>query len=448
MTPRVFFYADDFTGGTASLAGFHRAGLKARMFLKTPDVEAFARHAAAAEVIGIAGIARSLAPEAMEAEVRPAFEFFYRAGATFVQYKICSTFDSSLERGNLVRIIEIGQSIFSREATPVVPACPKTGRYTVFGNHFATFSGEVYRLDWHPVMSRHPVTPMHEADLRRHLRKQGPVDVGLVDLRDYDGGADRLMSAFAAAGKTSDAVVFDATGFDHLQAIAGMLWRRRMDAPVFVLAAQDFSEALGLCLAGEKRAAAFLPVEVAPADRLLVLSGSGSQLNADQIAHALATGLFSDVPLDLSALEAGDTPGSTADALTETIGHRFRSARGVIVHSFLGPDDRRLASSASGNSDALLGAAYARLIQRCVERFGVRRVVVAGGDTSSWTMRALDVEALEIVTGFAGGGNLCRIGDAGPLDGLEVVLKGGQVGADDLLVKALGEASRASRGPA
>src|SRR4029450_457106 len=51
----------------------------------------------------------------------------------------------------------------------VAPAQPGFGRFTAFSDHYATFAGQIHRLDRHPVMSQHPSTPMHEADLRRVL---------------------------------------------------------------------------------------------------------------------------------------------------------------------------------------------------------------------------------------------------------------------------------------
>jgi len=62
------------------------------------------------------------------------------------------------------------------------------GRYCVFGNLYARLGaeGEVFRLDRHPSMSRHPITPMDEADLRLHLSKQTRKKIGLLDVTQLD----------------------------------------------------------------------------------------------------------------------------------------------------------------------------------------------------------------------------------------------------------------------
>ena len=56
--------------------------------------------------------------------------------------------------------------------SPMIVGAPRLARYQVFGNLFAAVDGVGYRLDRHPTMSRHPVTPMDEADLRVHLRRR------------------------------------------------------------------------------------------------------------------------------------------------------------------------------------------------------------------------------------------------------------------------------------
>jgi len=86
--PPVFFYGDDFTGASAHLAGFHEAGLRALLFLRTPSDEQLQACLGHTAAVGVAGIARSLGPKELEDEVRPAFELFRRFGAQQVQYKV------------------------------------------------------------------------------------------------------------------------------------------------------------------------------------------------------------------------------------------------------------------------------------------------------------------------------------------------------------------------
>src|SRR6185437_5106540 len=94
--------------------------------------------------------------------------------APLIHYKVCSTFDSSPETGSIGRAIEIGQDVFNSTVTPMVVGAPRLGRYCIFGNLFARsgLDSEVFRLERHPTMRTHPITPMCDSDLRRLLAMQ------------------------------------------------------------------------------------------------------------------------------------------------------------------------------------------------------------------------------------------------------------------------------------
>ena len=152
--------------------------------------------------------------------------FSGRYGAPVCQYKVCSTFDSSPEIGSIDAALRIGREVFESACVPVVVAAPHLGRYVLFGNLFAAQSGTVYRIDRHPTMSRHPVTPMGESDLRLHLRAQGAGDVELVDILALTG-TDPCAAADAILARNAGAVVFD--GLDRRTELetGRMLWNRR-----------------------------------------------------------------------------------------------------------------------------------------------------------------------------------------------------------------------------
>jgi uncharacterized protein YgbK (DUF1537 family) len=79
----------------------------------------------------------------------------------------------------------------------VLAGAPALRRYTIFGNHFAVAGDEIYRLDRHPTMSRHPVTPMHEADLRAHLKQQTHASIALMSVVDLEGDQARVDGNYA-----------------------------------------------------------------------------------------------------------------------------------------------------------------------------------------------------------------------------------------------------------
>jgi uncharacterized protein YgbK (DUF1537 family) len=179
-----WLYGDDFTGSTDALAQFTRFGLRGILLLKALTENGLNPRFEGFDVVGIAGISRALPTSEMEAEVRPALLALAALDLLLVQYKVCSTFDSSADVGSIGRVLDLGIEMFGAVPVPVLAAQPGFGRYTLFGNHFANHRGTVYRLDRHPTMSVHPSTPIHEGDLRRVLAEQTQLDVDLLSILD------------------------------------------------------------------------------------------------------------------------------------------------------------------------------------------------------------------------------------------------------------------------
>ena len=149
---------------------------------------------------------------------------------------------------------------------------------------------------------------------------------------------------------------------------------------------------------------------------MLVVSGSCSPVTAGQIAWAEANG-FALVALDPTA---PDVTGATARAVAE-----LRSGRHTLVYSSRGEAGTPVSARA-------LGTALGNIARNVLEQAGRRRLVVAGGDTSSYAGRALGIEAVEMIAPLAPGAPLCRAHAPGSAaDGIEINFKGGQVGAAD-----------------
>ncbi|MEO7157694.1 MAG: four-carbon acid sugar kinase family protein, partial [Vicinamibacterales bacterium] len=179
--PLMCFYGDDFTGSTDALESLWLAGLSTTLFSQAPTRRRLAEHPGL-QAFGVAGMSRAMTPEHMETELRPVLTSLRDTGVPIVHYKICSTFDSSPAVGSIGKVIEIGLDVFGDAPIPIVAGAPSLGRYCLFGNLFARLGadGPVYRLDRHPSMSKHPITPMDEADLRLHMAKQTDATIGLV----------------------------------------------------------------------------------------------------------------------------------------------------------------------------------------------------------------------------------------------------------------------------
>jgi 3-oxoisoapionate kinase len=201
--PLVAFYGDDFTGSSASMEVLAFAGLPTVLFLDLPSparLESFRRYRG----IGVAGTARARSPAWMDEHLPPVLNLLAATGAPVLHYKVCSTFDSAPGIGSIGRAADLAIELLRPSWTPMVVADPGMGRYQVFGHLFAMAGGVGYRLDRHPTMSRHPTTPMDEADLNRHLARQTRLRSGLVDFVTMKrGGAARQLEQVLADGAAS-----------------------------------------------------------------------------------------------------------------------------------------------------------------------------------------------------------------------------------------------------
>lgn len=406
---RVGYYGDDFTGSVDVLLQFARHGWSGRLFVGVPSPDELSDAAAAHDVVGIAGIARSLPTAEIEAEVRPALEALRALDPRVIQYKACSTADSSPAIGSIGRVLEVGRAVVGARPVPMLFAQPDFGRYTVFGHHFAAENGVVHRLDRQPTMSQHPSTPMRESDLARHFAAQTDLPIGAISRLSYDALPGGLASS------TDAAVVLDAV--DNADAATVGRAVLSLPAPAFAIGSGGLSWGIGAADPGQ---AVAIPTGTPAQGPVLAVSGSRSAQTRRQLDHAAAAGWLVE-PLDFpdsvgqidrvrTALAAGRSVALTSDAAAA------------------GPDVlERIAAAATSAVLASIDL--------------TRRVIVAGGDTSGRVTRLLGVTSLAIAANPVGNVVLLRAASAlAGVDGLELLLKGGQVGADALFedIRALG----------
>jgi uncharacterized protein YgbK (DUF1537 family) len=434
MPLRYAWYGDDFTGASDTLATLAAAGRRVLLFLGAPTP---AQRAAAGplDALGIAGIARALAPAAMQAELAPVARCFAEMAPAITHYKCCSTFDSAPGIGNFA----LGAAALRRPdhepVLAVIGGQPSLGRYCAFGELYATAQagGEAFRIDRHPTMSRHPVTPMHEADLRRHLGALGLPCVGLVDLRALDAAADdpdRLDAAVQQAlADEPEALLFDATDDRHLHSIGRWLWRRAAQRPQLLLGASSVAQA-ALASWPDAPDAPDAPPDVgavaAASSPVFVLVGSLSPVTAAQVQQA--GGAYERVAVDPARLLHD---ASALERLVRECSAALARGRSVLAVT--------TAPVAGGPAPLDVARVGGDLLARVLAlNPPLRRVGVAGGDTSSLALRALGAWALGWAGTLAPGVALTRLhADDPALDGLELMLKGGQMGPPDLFQRLL-----------
>ena len=419
MTLLLACLADDFTGATDALESLTLAGLQTVMFAKVPSPAVVAAIAGLQAVV-VASPARSWNRVQTE-QVRPILESLRDLKPRHVVYKVCSTFDSSPQRGNIGRVIEIGSEVFGQKSVAVVPAAPALGRYVVFGNLFATDSigsdKDIFRLDRHPVASRHPVTPMMEGDLRRHLALQTDLSIGLFDVRQLWLFSSARRRAWDDTIKHHAIVLCDLLEGNQIEELGQLLDATANNAtPYFTVGSSGATSSLGAYWNDIGRCSPRTDWPSVEHSRpILVVSGSCSAVTGRQIQTAVAAGW---VGVDAFS------PTATAD-MTRAL----QSGRNSILHTCIGPDDPRRSRELPDMGTRLGEIASDILAQTPT----VKRIVIAGGDTSSHALTQLGMTTFRMITRITPGAPLCEA------DGFEIVCKGGQAGPDDFFLLAAGD---------
>ncbi len=432
--PLIAWYGDDFTGAAAVMEVLSFAGLRSALFLEPPSAARLARFGDL-RGIGLAGASRTMTPAEMDRELPQAFAALRATGAPILHYKVCSTLDSAPSVGSIGRAAEIG--LEGRDAAvPLLVAAPAISRWQVFGNLFALAGGRAVRLDRHPTMAVHPATPMDEADVRLHIARQTTLGVGLVDLCALKAGRGaEALATERARGATI--IALDTVDDESLRA-AGEVIRGACEAGGFVIGSQGVEYAL----VAAWRAAGLIPEpprphRARPVDRIAVVSGSCSPVTDGQIAAAETDG-FEVVAFDAARVVDARERQAEAERAVSAALAVLAAGRSPIVATARGPADPGVARFAAMAAQApdlndRLGRTLGEVLGRLVRDEGLARVAIAGGDTSSRGTEALGLWALTAESPVAPGVPLLRGWSDDPSrDGIEIALKGGQMGPPDL----------------
>jgi 3-oxoisoapionate kinase len=424
--PHYGWYGDDFTGATDTLATIARRGHRAFLFLSVPNEQ----HLAAAgplDAIGIAGAARTMSPDTMRAVLPEAGHFFRDQGVRLLHYKCCSTFDSAPTIGNLAAAMEALSAFASSLAVPIIGGQPSLGRYCSFSNLFATAGDRVYRIDRHPTMSRHPATPMLEADLVRHFEALGLSRVAAIHWPSVSEEA--LERAWTDAVSTQPpAVLLDAIEDSQIGAIGALLRREAERNPILAVGASSVAEAWFAGFPRDQVSAAGDPVD----GPVFAFIGSLSPVTRRQVAASRSYTVLQIAPENIISDD------STRAAVVDEAVSVLAAKRNVMVSTapLDGPTPHSLAPG--------LATASAQLVEEIVHRSKVRRLAIAGGDTSTMAATALGFWGLAYHGLASRGSTICRGRHDDPArDGMLLLLKGGQMG-DEQVFETFAETSQSS----
>ncbi len=428
------FYGDDFTGSTDVMETLALHGIPTALFLEPPNqaqVEAFTfKHGLGGKQLrafGVAGIARSLTPEQMKPELHKIFQSLASIPVDFFHYKICSTLDSSVEIGNIGIAAELAHQYFPSSYIPLVVGAPFLNRFVVFGHLFARLDGKNYRLDRHPVMAKHPVTPMDESDIEVHLSRQTQRTFTHIDVFDLNSG-DTLEKAFREKEPTDGGfLLFDTLSNNHLRSVGRILYEGWHANHTQLLVG---SSGISYGLATHLHPDSIVKPYRKSVDQILVISGSCSPVTAKQIQTFIQEGAR-PVAIDVRALLK--EPETEQTRVIEEALASLTNGHSSVIYTALAAADI-LVDPERGPSDISLS--LGQIAKVILAKKPNLRTVIVGGDTSGKVARQLDIYALETLCPIAPGAPLCIAHSKNAyFDGLEIALKGGQNGKANYFAK-------------
>jgi uncharacterized protein YgbK (DUF1537 family) len=412
--------ADDFTGATDVASMLVRAGMQTVQVLGVP-----AAGLPVADAVVIALKTRNIAAADAVAQSLKALEALRAAGARQIYFKYCSTFDSTAA-GNIGPVTDALMQALGTDFTIACPAFPENGR-TVFRGHL--FVADQLLSD--SGMRHHPLTPMTDANLVRVLQSQTAQKVGLLR---YDGV--QSDAAKAVAQLRTDGVriaVADALNNADLLELAEAC----ADLPLITAGS---GVALGLPPAYQRRGwfqpSATASQLAAVHGPVALVSGSCSEATNAQVARWIADGRTA-IALDPLALHAGE---QNAERLLQQALPALANGP-VLLYATAAPECVKAVQAALGveAAGALVEHTLAAVAQGLV-RAGVRRLVVAGGETAGAVVQALAVHQLRIGTPICPGVPWTQAALPGSGEPLLLALKSGNFGGVDFFAQSLREA--------
>jgi uncharacterized protein YgbK (DUF1537 family) len=409
--------ADDFTGGTDVAAAFRRAGLSVTLQFGLPTEQSPAPDT---DAVVIALKTRTIPAEDAVEESLASLRWLLTHGTERYYFKYCSTFDST-DDGNIGPVADALLDELGETTTLVCPASPEHGRTSYLGHLFVGA-----HLLAESSMRHHPLTPMTDSLITRVLARQTTGAVGLLPLTAVRSGPEGVRSQLEQLRLSETRhIVVDAVTDGDLRNVA-----QGADAIRLLTGGAGLAGALGSVLDMARPSSPQGDGEtlVLPTGAGIILAGSCSTATLEQIATAAK--VFPSYRLDPASIPdveelRGDVRGWLED----------NWARGpLLVYSSAGSDEREAAVAAWGPRTADLLEETLGQVARTAVELGAVRVVVAGGETSGAVVQSLDV-AQVIVAGEADRGvPWCLATDGRDLG---LLLKSGNFGAPDLLVRAM-----------
>jgi len=399
---KIGVIADDFTGASDIALTLAEAGMPTAQFIGVPSGDADPGLGA-----GVVALKSRTAPveQALQASMN-ACDWLLAQGATQIILKVCSTFDST-DQGNIGPVLDALADRLGAASVMVCPAFPENGR-SVYQGHL--FVGDTLLNE--SGMQDHPLTPMTDADLRRVLARQSTREVGHIPASVVARGAAAISDMLSRDAHMITDAISDADLLEIGKAAADQ-----------VLMCGGSGIALGL--PANFGLSAQTPDWDGVAGAGVVLSGSCSIATRGQVKTYAARAPVYEINAEGAVNGRYDIDEIADWVMAQTVA--------PLVYSSANPDVVRQAQARFGSTvaaDAIEGL-FARLSPALVAR-GVRRIVVAGGETSGAVVTGLQADTLTIGPRAAAGVPLMLSND-----GIALALKSGNFGGPDFFADAL-----------
>jgi 3-dehydrotetronate 4-kinase len=413
--------ADDYTGASDLANTLTRCGLRTVQTIGVPATELKLPEV---DAVVVSLKSRSIEAGLAVSRSRAAEKWLRGRGAPHVLFKICSTFDST-DAGNIGPVMDALRADSGDRIVLVTPAFPETGRTVYQGNLFV---GSV-PLNESPLKD-HPLNPMHDSNLMRVLARQSNTEVGLIDLaRVARGPAAVRVRIDELAGKGFGAAIIDAVFDSDLETIGEVALDHRLSvgASGFGLGLARALVASGKVKADESGAVSSAPVGGPAA----CLAGSCSHATLLQIASAET--VMPVLHLDPEEIVAGREEARRALAWAS---EKLKEGS-ILIASSSRPDEVQALQARHGREAAghAIEQAMADIAEGLVQS-GVRRLVVAGGETSGAVVDRLGIPGFLVGAEIAAGVPVLRaVGAKGGQ--MLLALKSGNFGGPEFFSDAL-----------
>lgn len=407
--------ADDFTGASDAASFLVKGGMSVQLFNGIPAKGS--RIAEGVQAIVIALKSRTQDTGEAVADTVQSLGWLKEQGVEKFYLKYCSTFDSTPE-GNIGPVADAAMEFLGVPYTVLCPALPVNGR--------VVRNGELYvggvPLHESP-MKNHPLTPMWDARIANLMKPQSKYLCVELWKEQMDRPADeiRAMLAKQADGQKHFYVIPDYQDMEDGERIVELFGDLDL-----LTGGSGILEPFAKRMSSRQE---MLPeLDIRAEGSAILLAGSCSKATLGQIGYFQAQGGLSYKLDPVAMLEGRETLEDAWKFVRENWGTPV-----LVYSSDTAQNVKDVQQYGQERVAEMLEQAAAGLAERAVAH-GIRRVVVAGGETSGAVTKQLGFSSYQIGASVAPGVPVMV-----PMENeaLRLVLKSGNFGQEEFFVKVL-----------